>query len=279
LAAAARAFDLLTCHPRPLGLDCRGIAGLPQRTIPLGELRDLLVSDDTTAQTRDEVWRRLVPLARGGDQAWRVAVVGMAMPGLRRMAGLLARGWHGDSCDRDSEIVAGFLDRLATIDLSHTRIAGKLVDAAARAVKDARERESAAPGVPVHATWPMPPRPWADHPEWVLTRAVAAGVLSPEEWYLINRTRLEDETLVTVAGRLGVSSAVAGSWRRRAEQHLVEAIASGELDRVSIIDAAAKARHRRAVRRAAERAVERAAAVRRPVPRAASRVAGVPAAA
>jgi hypothetical protein len=264
VAAADRAFDLLTCGPRPLSLDCRSIQGLPDRDIPLAELRGLLVSDQTDRPTRDAVWRRLVPLARSGDPAWRVAAVGMAVPGLRRIAGLLARGWHGDSSDRDSELVTGFLDRLATIDLSHDRIAGKLIDAAARAVKDARDREAAAPVVSVHATWSMPPRPYADHPEWVLTRAVAAAVISPEEWYLINWTRLEDLTLVTVAGRLGVTPAVAKSWRRRAEQQLVTAIAGGELDRVSIVEAAAKAQARkRERRRARDRALARLTAAER----------------
>ncbi|GIH16147.1 hypothetical protein [Rugosimonospora africana] len=249
LAAAERAFQLLACEPRPLALDCRGLPHLPQREVPLGKLRDLMVCDETSPQARDAVWRRLVPLARSGDPEWRVAVVGMALPGLRRMAGLLARGWHGDSCDRDSEMISGFLDRLADLDLSHDRIAGKLVDAGARAVKDAMQREASAPTIAVHATWSLPPRPPADHPEWVLVRAVAAGVLSPEDWYLISRTRLEDETVQAVAGRLGVSAAVAGAWRRQAEQKLVTAIAGGELDRVSIIEAAARTTRMRARRR------------------------------
>ncbi|GIH16336.1 hypothetical protein [Rugosimonospora africana] len=262
LAAAERAFELLTCQPDPLVLDCRGVPDLPQREIPVGELRDLLVCDQTGPQTRDAVWRRLVELARSGAPAWRIAAVGMAMPGLRRAAGLLARGWHGDSCDRDSEMVAGFLNRLADIDLAHDRIAGKLVDAAARSVKDAMQREASAPVVTVHATWSLPPRPPADHPEWVLVRAVAAGVLSPEDWYLISRTRLENETVQTAGARLGISAAVAGAWRRQAERRLVTAIAGGELDRVSIIEAAARAVRKRATRR---RVAPRAAATSRAV--------------
>jgi hypothetical protein len=245
LAAADRAFDMLVCHPKPLCLDCRGLPGLPQRRIPLGVLRDLLMRDDTSRETRDVVWRRLVVHARSGEPVWRVAVVGMALPGLRRMAGRLARGWPGESADRDSEMIAGFLDRLADIDLNHTRIAGKLIDAGARAVKVAMDRDASAETVAVHATWSLPPRPPSDHPDWVLVRALAAGVLAFEEWYLISRTRLEGESVLTVAGRLGVPAALAGEWRRRAERLLVEAIAGGELERVSLVDAAARAKRRR----------------------------------
>src|SRR5436309_13406199 len=44
LAAAARAFELLTCEPDPLTFDARGLPVLPQRTLPLDELRDLLTA-------------------------------------------------------------------------------------------------------------------------------------------------------------------------------------------------------------------------------------------
>jgi hypothetical protein len=244
LAAAERAFELLTCEPNPLSLDCRELPGLPTSDVPLGELRRLLMRDEISRETRDAVWRRLVVRARGGEAAWRVAVVGMALPGLRRMAGLLARGWHGDSCDRDSEMITGFLDRLADIDLNHTRIAGKLIDAAARAVKLVLEREATAETAHVSATWSIPPRPIFDHPDWVLARAVAAGVIGPEEWQLISRTRLENQSLQTVADDLQVSTAIAAAWRRRAELAVSEAIAAGELDRVSLLEVAARMRQR-----------------------------------
>src|SRR5262249_59357383 len=89
---------------------------------------------------------------RRDGPAWVVAAVGIAMPGLRRMAGMLAKGWPGDSSDRDSELLTGFVDRLRTIDLRDTRIAGKLIDAGSRAVKTARERQEEAGAVPGPAT-------------------------------------------------------------------------------------------------------------------------------
>jgi hypothetical protein len=249
LAAAERAFQLITCEPRPLSLDCRGIPGLPDAEVPLGELRQLLLHNDTSRETRDAVWRRLVVNARSGAPAWRVAVVGMATPGLRRMAGLLARNWHGDSSDRDSEMITGFLDRLADIDLNHSRIAGKLIDAGARAVKAVLDRESTAEIVHTAATWSVPPRPTFDHPDWVLARAVAAGVIAPEEWELISQTRLEEQSLHTVAERLAVSTAIAAAWRRAAERKVAEAISGGELDRISLTEVMARMRRRAAHRR------------------------------
>ncbi|MEU4427095.1 hypothetical protein AB0F81_41270 [Actinoplanes sp. NPDC024001] len=235
LDAAQRAFDLLTCPPRPLTFDARAFAGLPERVLPLGELRNLLTSDATSRATRDEVWRELVVRARRDGPGWVVVAVGIALPGLRRAAGRLSRGWSGDSGDRDSELLAGFLERLRGIDLREPRIAGKLIDAGVRAVKQARDREARIETVRVPGSWSLAPRqPW-DHPDWVLARAVAAAVISPDEHLLISCTRLENVDLATVADRLAISVAVAGAWRRRAERRLAAAIRAGDVDRVPLV--------------------------------------------
>jgi len=246
LAAAQRAFDLLVTPRAPLAFDCRGLAGLPQRILPLDELKAVLTDEQTPRLVRDRVWQELVTRARRDGPAWRVAVVGIAMPGLRRMAGLLAKGWHGDTRDRDAELLTGFLDRLATVDLDEPRICGRLIDAGARAVKHAREREEEIDTVTVHAAWSVPPRHPFDHPDWVLARAVAAAVIDPEEHMLIGATRLEEIPLRVVADQLGVSVPVAAAWRRKAELRLVAAVADGELDRVSLDAKAAATRRRKA---------------------------------
>jgi hypothetical protein len=117
LAAAARAFALLVQPPTPIGFDGRGFAGLPDEILPLERLRSLLLSPQISVEVRDAVWRELVLRARRDGPAWVVAAVGLAMPGLRHVAGLLAAGWRGDTADLDAELVAGFVERLATIDL------------------------------------------------------------------------------------------------------------------------------------------------------------------
>jgi hypothetical protein len=132
LDAAQRAFDLLVQPPAPLAFDGRRFAGLPPRMLPLNELTKILIDNHTPRPVRDAVWRELVVRARRDGPAWVLAAVGIAMPGLRRAAGLLGRGWHGDCSDSDSELLTGFVERLRTIDLRQGRIAGKLIDAATR---------------------------------------------------------------------------------------------------------------------------------------------------
>lgn len=237
LDAAQRAFDLLVCPPAPLAFDGRGFPGLPDRILPLGELKKILIDDATPRRVRDEVWRELVTRARRDGPAWVVAAVGIAMPGLRRMAGRLSAGWPGDSSDRDSELLTGFVDRLRTIDLRQTRIAGKLIDAGARAVKHARDRQQESDAVRVPTTWSLPPQqPW-DHPDWVLARAVAAAVIDPDEYLLIVTTRLDGGALTTAADKLGISVPLAAAWRRKAERRLAAAIRAGELDWVPLVPA------------------------------------------
>jgi hypothetical protein len=235
LDAAQRAFDLLTRDPAPMGFDARGVQCLPQRVIDLEELKHLLIAASIPRGARDLVWAQIVTRARTEGPAWVVAAVGMAMPALRFRAGLLTRGWHGEVADLDSELLLGFLTRLKTIDLDAPNIAGRLVEAGARAVKQAR-KHSALPGA-ISGVGPRsipPARPW-DHPDLVLARAVAAAVIGPEECLLIGRTRLEDIPLRDVAADLGISTATATWWRHRAEQDLREAITAGELEWVDLL--------------------------------------------
>jgi hypothetical protein len=229
LAAAERGFELLTCPPAPLAFDARGVTGLPQRSVPLGELRRLLISESTCRPVRDQVWKGVVIRARRDGPAWVIAAVGLAMPGLRRAAGRLAAGWHGDTSDFDAELLAGFLDRLRSVDLDEPRICGRLIDAGARAVKAAREWDEDTDIVHVSGAWSVPPHhPW-DHPDWVLARAVALAVIDPDEHLLISATRLEDTPLRVVADKLGIGVPLAAAWRRKAERRLAEAIGVGEL--------------------------------------------------
>src|SRR3954471_15716858 len=129
LDAAEKAFLLLAEAPTHVPFDARGFDRLPDRILPLDELRRLVLAAATSPEVRDAVWRELVVRARRDGPAWRVAAVGMAMPGLRRQAGLLAAGGHGDTHDLDSELLVGFMERLATVDLDEPRICGRLVDA------------------------------------------------------------------------------------------------------------------------------------------------------
>lgn len=229
LDAAERAFDLLVQAPTQVGFDGHGVEGLPDRVLPLHELRRLLLARRTPVRVRDAVWGELVGRARRDGPAWVVGAVGMAMPGLRRVAGMLTAGWHGDTDDLDSELIVGFVARLQTVDVAEPRICGRLIDAGLRAARRARDRECDAQLVRASAVGPIAPvQPW-DHPDLVLVRAVAAGVLDAAEATLIGATRLGEQTLVQSAQQLGISVDAASLWRRRAELRLAEAIHAGDL--------------------------------------------------
>ena len=242
LDAAERAFNLLVQPPTHVGFDGRGFAGLPDAILPLDELRDLLLSPAIGVEVRDAVWRELVTRARRDGPAWVVATVGVAMPGLRRIAGMLAAGWRGDTDDLDSELIVGFVARLKTIDLGVPRVCGRLIDAGLRAARKARDVDSDAQLIHAEAIGPIAPiHPW-DHPELVLARAVAAAVLDPDEASFIAATRLGTTTVAQVAHRLGIPASTASDWRARAETRLAAAISDGELAFVPL-------RPRREVRR------------------------------
>lgn len=229
LAAAERAFQLLVKPPTHVGFDGRGFDGLPNEILPLDRLRKLLLSPQTSVDVRDAVWRELVIRARRDGPAWVVAAVGVAMPGLRHIAGLLAAGWRGDTRDLDAELLVGFVARLKTIDLEPPRICGRLIDAGLRAARKARDADSDAQLIHAEATGPIAPiHPW-DHPDLVLARAVAAGVIDADDANLIAATRLDHATLAQAAARLGITSSLASSWRLKAERRLQEAIRDGDL--------------------------------------------------
>lgn len=232
LDAAQRAFNLLVQPPTHVGFDGRGYGSLPDAILPLEQLRDLLLSPATCVEVRDVVWRELVLRARRDGPAWVVAAVGVAMPGLRRVAGMLAAGWRGDTDDLDSELITGFVARLKSIDLHEPRICGRLIDAGLRAARKARDADSDAQLIHTEAIGPIAPiQPW-DHPDLVLARAVAAAVIDADEANLIAATRLDNATVAQVADTLGIAASTASAWRARAEQRLAEAIAAGEMSGV-----------------------------------------------
>ena len=64
------------------------------------------------------MWRELVVRARRDGPAWVVAAVGVAMPGLRRIAGMLAAGWRGDT---DGSIYVSGASRMTVTKITKLR--------------------------------------------------------------------------------------------------------------------------------------------------------------
>jgi hypothetical protein len=257
LAAVGRAFDRLVAPPTRHVVDGRTVPGLPDGPVDLGRLREVLLSEGTPRSVRDAVWRELVSRARrpGPEgQAWTVLAAGMALPGLTAAAAGLTRGWRGEPADIDAEVLAGFVARLATLDLAAPRVAGRLIDAGLRAGRRARASAAVVDAVRVDQAWSAPPRqPW-DHPDWVLARAVQAGVLDLTEARLIGATRLEDVPLADAAAALRLDPELAADWRWRAEGRLRDAIRNGELDAVRAGTPATAGARRRAAALAAAKA-------------------------
>lgn len=227
LTVAEDAYRMLVCQPSPLTFDGRPIAGIG-RLLPLDELRDLLVSG-VDPDTSDTVWRQLARHAREWGPPWRVGAVGVALPGLTRMAARLSAAHRRLTEDIDSELLTGFLDTLYHDTLEAPRLWLRLCWAGWRAgMKVCRtdDRLELPPDLPVGSRTPY--RPYG-HPDLILGRAVAAGILTEAQAELIGSTRLGDVLIEQIAAECGQPSSVVRMRRRRAERKVIAALQRGDL--------------------------------------------------
>jgi hypothetical protein len=221
-------FRLAHAGPSPLSVDGRALGhGLPHRAIALSELSAILMHPSCGFAARDAAWRLLVAAARTGGEKWVVGAVGVALPGLRRKAYLLSLISTGDV---QAALVTEFVKALRTVEIDRPGVVSKLLSVAFSAARAAlREAEPAACGQATFAPASvLPPAPFG-HPDFVLARAVRAGVITAEEADLIGATRLEQVSIAQYAERAGLSRWTAYKRRSGAEQRLVAAIASGAL--------------------------------------------------
>jgi DNA-directed RNA polymerase specialized sigma24 family protein len=261
LAAADTAFAALTCEPAPLTLDLDKLdagAELPGGVIALAVLRDWLLAHPRAHAARDAVWRELIRRARLDGPAWVIAAVGMAMPALRRYAGQLATGYLGDAADIDAEILTGFLSALRDrVDLDRDAPHAALCRSAWRA--GYRLRRQASEYTPVdnleHVTGPRTPEVPYGHPDLLVRRAVALGLLDAGDEQAYIDVRLGRRAIEPIAARLGVTVDALRMRLGRIDDRICDALARGLLTGVASPQAAgenaAAARHRAATRRAA----------------------------
>ena len=230
--SADTAFRLLCAGPRPLALHAAKVAaGLPDRPVPVDELRVLLLHPSTGARARNQVWAELVRRARAGDPAWTVGLAGIAMPGLRRAVGSLAAAWRGDPADLQAEVLTGFLAAVRALDpddLDQVPLASRLCWAAWRAGQEMTLADAGWSARRRHlAEWRDGPElPWG-HPDFVLAAAVREGILTREQAALIGRNRLEGVPLSQIAAETGISHSALCNRRKKAEKAITDAIANG----------------------------------------------------
>ncbi|MGA5304566.1 hypothetical protein ACPCHT_31970 [Nucisporomicrobium flavum] len=219
---AATAFRLLTTGPEPLSVDGAALGeGLPARRIVLSELAAVLMHPSCGYAASDRVWRLLIEQSRTGGPAWVVGAVGVALPGLRQAAFRL-RHSRGDV---QAELLTAFVAALRSVKQGGVKVAQRLLSAtftAARAALRASEP-------PTSASVPMPGTAAVGHPDVVLERAVAAGVITAAEAELIGATRLEGVPVAGYAKAAGRSYWAVAKERSRAEQRLVDAVRAGVL--------------------------------------------------
>jgi hypothetical protein len=216
-------FRLLVAGPSPLALDGAVLGcGLPARLIPLDELRTLLLRRSTPYAARDAAVAELLRRARRDHDTWTVGLAGVLVPGLRRVAAALAEDYPGDAADIDAEVLAGLVDAIGRIDPAGQRLAAQLLRAAFNRAKRLRRAELwlAARSTPIEPASMAPP-PLAGHPDLVLARAVAHGVITRHEAELIGLTRLEGVSVAAVAAANGYQPGTLARRRGRAEARLV----------------------------------------------------------
>ena len=228
-----KTFDLLVTGPRPLTLDTTPIAGLPNRAVPLGELKARLLHPSTLFSVRDAIVDQLVARSQAHGGAWTIGLAGVLLPGLRRAAWPLVQACPGKGADIEAETLAAFLTAVAACQPGRARLASRLCWLArtgAQRLLRAELSEQARVGTdPVSAA---PPRPWG-HPDLVLAKAVAAGVIGAADAELIGATRIGDVDLADAANALGITYKSCHLRRSRAESKLVEFLRS---DRYSGFD-------------------------------------------
>ncbi|MEV8319395.1 hypothetical protein AB0Q95_35080 [Streptomyces sp. NPDC059900] len=228
LDTAAQCFALLVSGPAPLSVDGRGFAGLPDRLIPLDELRSRLMRGRCPPRTRDAVWRLLIERARAQGAAWTLACAGMALPALAGICRWASAKFPGESFDLQGEVLTGFLGALATIDVERPRPHVRLRWAAYRRALAALYEALDAPAPVAHGFRSAPPKPPWGHPDFVLARAVRVGVLTRTEADLIGRTRLETDSVAGWARTHAKPPSTVYQARRRAELRLRAYLTQGQ---------------------------------------------------
>jgi hypothetical protein len=226
-----REFVALTTGTHPLTVDGLDIGhGLPDRPIPLNELRDLLLDRAATRDLKQAAWATLVHRAQTGGPEWTVAATGMMLPGLRRIVSRIHKSCDRGSYDLQNEVVLGFLETLRSMDPRGRALPSTLWWAAYKRGLAAFRAEIDAAGVALvdgdvrRVNRLQPP---AGHPDLILAQAIRDNILNSDDADLIGSTRIEKEPLHQAARRRGLSYTTCRLRRWRAEKNLTRYLGHG----------------------------------------------------
>jgi hypothetical protein len=248
-------FGLSCRGPRPLSIEGRLVAGLPDRDIALDELRAILLHPSTSHATRDAALSLLLTRARQEGGGATVGLAGVLLFGLRRSVAVFCELLPEKVADVEAEALAGFVEGIARTDPSRRRLAARLTWLGRNRAKAFAEAELAEVFLtgerPGHGPPPAepvspdpgdvlrpegqpfsasPPFPYG-HPDFVLAKAVDEVVIHRDDAALIGDTRLGPLRLTQAAAALGIDHWTARKRRQRAEEALCEWITSPDYEK------------------------------------------------
>jgi DNA-directed RNA polymerase specialized sigma24 family protein len=223
------AFASLSAEPRRQTFDGSTVDGLPDRAIPMPELRERMLHPSTDFAIRNAVIGTLVADAKDEGGAATIALAGMLLPGLRRAAYPLVRACPDRAADVEADMLAGLLAALDAVSPTRPRLAGYLVGMAFTAAKRGVRKELAERGRVTHEPKASVPQPPFGHPDFLLWEAAFDGVISADDAELIGTTRFEGVNLKRAARLRGIDVETAQKRRKRAEQRVLRYVQDGSV--------------------------------------------------
>lgn len=214
-------FRGLDRPPNALHVECSEISGaLPGGSLSPTKLREVLLHPSTAYETRDAALGWLVRRAQTDGDRWMLAVIGMILPGLRARTGYLTKRCPSRVMELQTEIVEAVIEAVHGLPPGRRRIAASLVwsgfrgghDFVAGHLTDSTRCESsdgATPEVP------------EGHPDLVLSRAVAEGVIDEVDAAIIGETRIGRTRATRLPIPENQSYRILLRRRRKAERRLV----------------------------------------------------------
>lgn len=233
-------FRLACRGAAPLSIDGGAVAGLPDRAVALDELRAILLHPSTEHAARDGAISVLLARARAEGGVATVGLAGVLLFGLRRAVGAFYELLPGKAADVEAEALCGLLEGIAKTAPNRRHLPARLIWLARNRVKALVEREltesflvedtpfsgpdRSEPAAEVGHVPRLWRRPYSSapalpfgHPDLILAKAVAEGVVCAEDAALVGETRLCSLPITEAAQRLGIDLEAARKRRQRAE--------------------------------------------------------------